>query len=103
MGSDGVFISDYWKPATTFPSLGSLVSNFLPKVLLLGGIISFILVIIAGVGMVSGAGSGDAHAAESRQKILTYAILGLIIMFGAYWILQLINYLTLGSLGGIVR
>ena len=102
MGSDGVNIADYWTPAEKFPSLGSLVSGLLPKILLLGGIIAFILIVIAGVGMIAKAGSSDTQGTENRKNILTYAIAGLIIMFGAYWILQLINYITQGALDGIL-
>lgn len=83
-----------------FASLGDLVSSFLPKVLIVGGIIFFVTIIIAGFGVLSGAGSGDAQGAESRKQILTYAVIGFIIMFGAYWILQLVNFITNGALGG---
>lgn len=81
-----------------FSSLSDVISNLLPKVLLLGGLISFIIIIIAGVGIIAGAGSGDAHETENRKNILTYAIIGLVLMFGAYWILQIINFITNGSL-----
>lgn len=93
---------DIWRWAQNFGSLADLVSFLLPKILLLGGIIFFILIIIGGLGMIAGAGSGDAHANEGRQKALTYAVVGFIIMIGAYWILQIINYVTGGALGDIL-
>ena len=87
---------------TRFQTLGGFVSYLLPNVLLVGGIIFFILVVTAGIGVVAGAGGGDAHSQEKAKSFLTYAVVGLIIMFGAYWILQIINYITRGSLGGLV-
>ncbi len=81
-----------------FGSLAELMSSLLPKILLLGGIVFFIIIIIAGIGVITGAGGGDAHDAENKKNILTYAIIGLILMFGAYWILQIINFVTNGSL-----
>lgn len=86
-----------------FQTLGGMVSYLLPKALIIGGVVFFVLIVIAGVGMIAGAGSDDAQAKEKAKNFLTYAVLGLIIMFGAYWILQLINYLIGGSLNTILK
>ena len=88
---------------TEFQSLGGMVSYLLPKALIAGGVIFFILIVIAGVGMIAGAGSEDAQAKEKAKNFLTYAVLGLIIMFAAYWILQIINYLTQNALGDVFK
>lgn len=80
-----------------FCTLSGMVSALLPKILLIGGVIFFILVVIAGVGLIATAGSGDAQGMESRKNFLTYAIIGFIIMFGAYWLLQIINFITNGA------
>lgn len=85
-----------------FASLSDIVTSLLPKILIIGGVVAFILVIIAGVGVISAAGSGDSHGTENRKNFLVYAIIGLVIMFGAYWILQIINFITGGSLKGIL-
>lgn len=84
-----------------FGTLSSLVTSFLPKILLLGGIIMFVIIALAGFALV--AGSGDKQATEKGKNVLTYAIIGFIIMFGAYWILQIINFVTGGALGGILE
>lgn len=97
-----VDIGKEWPLAQNFPTLSSLVSSLLPKILIFGGVISFIIVIVAGIGVIAGAGSGDSQATESRKNILLYALIGLIIMFGAYWILQIINFVTGGALQGIL-
>src|SRR3989338_4807073 len=83
-----------------FPqTLGGFISYLLPKILLAGGIF-FLLTVIAGFGVVRSAGSGDAHSSEQARNFLTYAVIGLIIMLGAFGILQVINFLTFGSLSG---
>ncbi len=97
-----VDIAKEWPLAQSFPSLSSLVSSLLPKILIFGGVISFIVVIVAGIGVIAGAGSGDSQETENRKQILTYALIGLVIMFGAYWILQIINFITGGALQGIL-
>lgn len=96
-------IDEYWKlnsgPDVT---LASVVSTFLPRVLIFAGVIFFVLVILAGFGMITKAGSGDAHASEQAKAFLTYAVIGLVIIFAAYWIVQIISYVTGGSLKDVI-
>lgn len=97
-----VNITDEWPLARVFPDLGSIPSHLLPVALLFGGIIFFIMVIAAGFSFMKGAGSEDAQAKEKWHRILTYGAVGLIIMFSSYWILQIINFVTKGSLDSIL-
>lgn len=101
---NGVDISKTWKFALNpnLQSLSSLISFLLPRALLLGGIIFFGLIIFAGFQFFSSAGSDDAQAKMKWSEILTYGIIGLIIIFGAFWVLQIINVITNGALGGIL-
>jgi len=94
-----VDIGSEWKLAQ-FDSLGKLVSTFLPRILLLGGIIFFLLSVYAGFSFMTSAGSDDAQAKEKWRQILTYGVIGLIIMFGAFWVLQIINFI-LGNAQGV--
>jgi hypothetical protein len=100
-GVNGVNIVDWWPWAKNFNNLADFFSFMMPKILLLGGIIFFVMVVIAGAGVVIGAGGDDPHKQEQSKNFLTYALIGLIIMFGAYWILQIVNFITGGSLGGL--
>lgn len=99
-----VNIGSVWPIARidTFKTLGGLVSHLLPTVLMFGALVFFVMIIIAGVGMILGAGSDDAHAKEKAKNFLTYAVIGLIIMFAAYWILQIVNRVTGGALGDLL-
>ncbi len=92
-----------WPLAKSFPTLGDLVSSFLPKALVIGGIIFFVMVIVAGFNVLGSAGSDDAAQKAKWHQVLTYAAVGLVIMFGAFWILQIINRLTGGALDSLLN
>ncbi|MBI3380210.1 hypothetical protein HY029_05645 [Candidatus Gottesmanbacteria bacterium] len=97
-----VNITDEWPLAKVFPDLGSIPSRLLPMALLFGGIIFFVMVIVAGFSIMKGAGSEDAQAKEKWHRVLTYGAVGLMIMFSSYWILQIINFVTNHSLDSIL-
>lgn len=100
----GVNIYDVFGPAKTFSSFGAVISYIFPKILIIGGIIFFVLVVIAGFGVISGAGNDDPHAKEQSKNFLTYAIIGMLIMFSAYWILQILSYvLTSGKTTNLLK
>jgi len=60
------------------------------------------MVIASGFAILSGAGSDDEQAKAKWHQILTSGVVGLIIMFSAYWIVQIINFLTGGALGNLL-
>lgn len=84
-----------------FTSLSGIISFVFPKILIIGGIVFFIMIVFAGLGMISGAGGDDPHSQEQAKNFLTFSIVGLLIMFGSFWILQIISKVTGGSLGAI--
>src|SRR3989344_1962926 len=94
-----VDISKEYAPAkiTEFQTLGGFISSFLPKVLIIAGVIFFFLIVLAGFGVISGAGGGDPHAQEKAKGFLTYAVIGFVIIFTSYWIVQLISFATFNS------
>lgn len=100
-----VNISENYQPAKIleFQTLGGFISSFLPKILIIAGVIFFFLTVIAGFGVVAGAGSGDAHRQEKAKSFLTYMVIGFVIIFTSYWIVQLISFVTFNSLGGLVK
>jgi hypothetical protein len=98
-----VDIAQEWRFATVgFKSIGELISFLLPRAMIVAGIIFFILIILAGFSVITSAGGDDPHAQEKAKAFLTQAVIGLIIIFGAFWILQLINYIAKGSLDSIL-
>lgn len=85
-----------------FSSLGDLVTRLLPMALVVGGVIFFLMVIVSGFSILAGAGSEDAAQKAKWHQVLTYGAVGLIIMFGAFWVLQIINFMTGNSLKGLL-
>ena len=89
-----VDIEDAFPPARNFKDVGSLVNVLLPNVMLIAGILIFIGIIAGGFMMIRSAGSGDAHGAETAKNAMTGLIIGMLLIFGAYWIVQIIEFVT---------
>ncbi|MGB9911501.1 MAG: hypothetical protein ACPLKP_02745 [Microgenomates group bacterium] len=77
-----------------YQSLGSLISAILPNVYIIAGVITFILVLVAGLMFIINAGKGDQEASKNWQKTLTASLTGLLIIFLSYWIIQIIEVIT---------
>jgi len=74
-----------------FPTLSSLVTNALPIIFSIAGAILFIYLIWGGFDFLTS--MGDPKKAESGKNKITSAIVGFIIIFTAFWITQIIDYL----------
>lgn len=92
--SHGVPIEEIFPFAKNFPTFGALINVLLPNALLIAGLILLIIIIIAGFGIMQSAGSGDAEGAAKGKKALTYAVAGFVIIFTAFWIVKLIEFIT---------
>ncbi len=68
---------------------GGIVSEILKFAFPLAGIILFVMLVMAGFKMLTGATT--AKNTEEGKNMITTAILGFIILFAAYWIAQLIE------------
>jgi hypothetical protein len=89
-----VSIQSVFAPASTFDTFGSIVSVIVKNAFVLAGIISFVLLIIGGIGVIASAGSGDAKQMEQAKKSITAAVTGLIIVVTSVFIVQLIATVT---------
>lgn len=90
--------------AGTFGSLtaiGSLVSLFLNIAYVIAGIILLFYFLIGGISMMSSAGQNDPQKLAQAKKTLLSALIGLIIVFASYFIVQFITSLF-GIQGGTV-
>lgn len=76
-------------PLTGNPTIGSILSAALPIVIGLAGLGLLLMIISAGYTFMTSA--GDAKKMESGKQRLTYATLGFIIIFGAYWLVQILG------------
>lgn len=87
-------ISTFFAPARTFPTLSDLVNVLVKNVFVLAGVLLFILLILGGLKFITSAGSGEEKEMVQAKSALTAAIIGFIIIFGAYWIVQIIGFIS---------
>lgn len=89
-----VSIYNEFPPAKTFGTFGDLVNVIVRNAFMLAGVITFILLIFGGIGIIVGAGSGDTKKLEQGKKTLTGALSGLLIVVTSVWIIQIIERIT---------
>lgn len=77
-----------------YTSFGVLVTAVIKNAFVLAGVIAFVLIVVGGVGVIMGAGGGDAKSMEKAKQTITYAVIGLILVVTSYWIVQIIQKLT---------
>lgn len=77
-----------------FPNknLGDVVGRAIPFVFAIAGVGLLVMIIAAGFTLLTSA--GDAKKMEEGRQKLTYAILGFIVIFVAFWIVQLAGIIT---------
>lgn len=86
-GSGGHFLSD-------LPGIGKLVSIIVSNAIIVAGIIMLFLMVFAGISMISGGASGNPQKVAQGKQTATIAIIGFIIVFISYWIVQIIEQIT---------
>jgi hypothetical protein len=75
-----------------YTGAGSLINSILPNVYIAGGIIIFFMILFGGFTIIANAGNKDKIA--DGTKTITSAIIGLLVLFGSYWIIQIIQEVT---------
>lgn len=71
-----------------FTSIASIVNVFITPILSIAGIALFLFIVIAGFKYM--ASGDDPKAKDGAKGQLTSAVVGFVIIFGAYWIVQII-------------
>lgn len=82
-----------------FPDLGSFINVLLPNVYVLAGLILLVLLIFGGLTFILNAGKRPEEMAKGSQA-LTAALIGFVLIFLSYWIINIVNYLI--PIGGKV-
>ncbi len=75
-----------------YTSASTLINNILPNIYIAGGLIIFMMIVFGGFTIIANAGNKDKTAEGS--KTITSAIMGLLVLFASYWIIQLIQVVT---------
>lgn len=70
-------------------SVGGIIGTILPYLLILAGLILFAMLVFGGFTMLSGAASKDGM--EKGKHMVTSALIGFLIIFAAYWIIQIVQ------------
>lgn len=87
--------------AERFEQLSDLTNPLLKNVYIFAGVILFFLLIGGGFTVIVGAGQDNPESAAKGKKAITAALVGFLIIFTSYWILQIIDAITgLDILGG---
>jgi hypothetical protein len=89
-----VEISQNFPPAQTFPDLGTLVTVIARNIVVLASILLFVLLIFGGVKFIVSAGGGDEQGVGKGKNAITAALVGFLLIFTAYWLVQIIERLT---------
>ena len=78
--------------SSTYQGVGSLINNILPNIYIAGGLVIFIMIVMGGFTIIANAGNPDKI--KEGGKTITSAIIGLLVLFGSYWIIQIIQVVT---------
>ncbi|KPJ70290.1 hypothetical protein AMJ51_02325 [Microgenomates bacterium DG_75] len=85
----GYSIADPEGFAFTNQPLGEVITALLPYIFVLAGLLLFGLLIWGGFGLLTSAGNPDK--VKSAQTKLTNAVIGFIIIFVSYWLIQILQ------------
>lgn len=73
---------------TDFANLGAIVNKFVPYVFAAASMFLLFYLIVGGFGFLTS--KGDPKALEAARQKITNAIIGFVIIFVAYWLVQLL-------------
>jgi len=86
----------------TYKTPAGLISILLKNAYILAGVLLFLLLIFGGLSIIMGAGAGDAKKTSQGQQAVTSALIGFLLIFASYWIIQIIQIVTGISILGIL-
>jgi uncharacterized membrane protein len=86
--------STFGSPFAAGKTIGNLVSTGLGIAFVVAGIILLVSFIIAGIGLISGAGNDNPEKLEKSKQAMTSTVIGFVVVFTAYWIVKLIGQVT---------
>ena len=73
--------------SANFTDIGHILTDIIPLIFIIAGVGLLLMIISAGFTMLTSA--GDAKKMEKAQQQLTYAIVGFIIIFAAFWLVKI--------------
>lgn len=92
--ADVYLFKEYNSPFGVTKDLGDLLGFINQAAIVIAGVIIVTLFIYGGLQIIIGAGNNDPQATSRGQKAVTYAFIGFIIVFSAYWIIRIIEIIS---------
>jgi len=86
LGSEGIG----GKPG--YSSIGELISKILPNVFVVAGLLLFIFALAGGFVIITSGGNPEKN--KQGTGFITAAVVGFVLIFGSYWLIQIIQHLT---------
>ena len=72
-------------------TIGNLISVVSQAAFALAGVIFIFLLVFGGISMIAGAGNQNPEQTGKGRQAVTSAVIGLVVVFAAYWIVRLIE------------
>lgn len=94
---DCLKLSDSTRVSEVYDSPAFLVNLIVENLFVIAGVIFFLLLVVAGFKFITGGQKG----AEDAKGIIQTALIGFVIMFASYWIVQIVSLLTGVSIPGV--
>lgn len=89
-----VNLRDIYGPAGSFSTFGDVVTVIVKNAFVIAGVIAFLLLVFGAFTIIMGAGAGDTKQLERGRQAIVGAVVGLIIVVGSFWIVQIVDKLT---------
>ena len=80
--------------ASKYPNVATLVMIILKNSFTIAGVILLGLIIFGGVSYVMAAGESDPKKLAAAQDTLTSALIGFLVIFASYFIIQIVQLVT---------
>lgn len=88
--SSFLVLKDGQKVSDVFKTPADLVNLIVSNAFVVGGLFIFILIIMAGFKFIS----AESKGMEEAKTLMMNALIGFGLLFGAYWIVQIIQFIT---------
>ncbi|MBI4059099.1 hypothetical protein HY404_02540 [Candidatus Microgenomates bacterium] len=75
-------------------SFGSLISVIISNAYIIAGVIVLFLLVFGGLKIIMSAGGGEQQKTAQGKQAITAAVIGFLIIFTSYWIIQIIETIT---------
>lgn len=72
-------------------TLGQLIGNFVTASIVIAGVVLLFFMAFGGLKMIQAAGNHNPQESAQGKQAVTYAAIGFVLVFAAFWVIQLIE------------